>query len=64
MLDIGFIKKKLRNRGRDGGGGKSVSVDNQSLRLKNRSIQPPPTNYFSRINIDEMCLIFVSVIEL
>ena len=70
MLDIGFIKKnmymyKRRNRGRggSGGGGKSVLVDYQSLRLKNRPIHPP-TNYFSLMNVDEMCLIFVSFIEL
>ena len=45
-----------------GGGGNSVSVDYQSLWLKYRSICPP-TTYFSLINIDEMCLIFVSFID-
>ena len=65
MLIIGFIKKinKYKLRNREEGGGNSVLVDYQSLRLKYRSIYPP-TNYFSLINIHELWLLFVRFIEL
>ena len=57
-----FIQKyKLRNRG---GGSSSVLVKFKSLRLKYRFTRPPPQLLFCSKYIDEMCLIFVSFIEL
>ena len=61
MLNVGFMKKiyKLRNMG---GGGYSVLVNHQALRLKYRSISPPPQSFFS-IKYRQCGLLHVSFIE-
>ena len=49
MLNIGFINKRVQEYG----GGYTVLINYQSLRLKYRSFSPSP-NYISLLNIDEM----------